>query len=845
MIRKEYLRLKTTPPEVLHTLLPIKNIADTIDSIPPDEAVFLVAPYGYGKTLSVISWLRERSLNAAWLTLDGEDNQETAFFADLSAAVLRLRGWDGNTDDILLDPGYTADHQGYFWNVVSDAEKSGADRILVIDSFRFLIDPALLAAFKDMILGLLGRWRVVIISRTEPPPLFNDMLLKRKIYLITIKELAFSPEEINAFFSLNGCAISQEEVLEINRRTEGWPASLNVILTLSRGGSVIYSDAVSEYVREFFETEIWRDLSESAKDFLLKTSVLDTLTPALCNAVTEIGATLPMLRWLFVNGLFISRVGGHEAFRYHRTFQSFLREKLRASDIDEAGLYKKVGWWLFETDAYEQAFPYFFKAGDMYGLSRVFRAISSADLGLERYLELTGCVTGLKAGELREYPLIVARMALIHFALGNLDEMQRLYDILGEWIKPGALPLPPEEYEECVWEAGWLSYLNPAEPIEKNQKHNDWVNYTEHNPRLKELQNLRIAVYRFPSVLRGVRDYCPALRSLEEFGLLNQDKDYTYSVKGEAALLQVEIIKAEYAYERENFVLAEKIIRGVMDEVEALRLTDLYLICTVVLTKIARARGSNGSDSMIRRLEKTIIKNGHTFLLPRFHAFELRDKLAEGYIGQTEEFAAENRDYMDKPYFYLLYNHLVLARALLSTGEYHEATMLLGNLERLCHQYGRIMDLIEVSILKSIADYGLGHGDSARRHLMAAIGGAREYGFIRIFSDDAAAIWPILEAVGEEANDDYIRNITISCKKSISMSGVKLLKKGPASAGLTKTELKILGTLRTDMSYEEIAFDNKIKLSTVKSHIHSIYSKLEVGNRTSAIMAAQALGILD
>jgi len=47
------------------------------------------------------------------------------------------------------------------------------------------------------------------------------------------------------------------------------------------------------------------------------------------------------------------------------------------------------------------------------------------------------------------------------------------------------------------------------------------------------------------------------------------------------------------------------------------------------------------------------------------------------------------------------------------------------------------------------------------------------------------------------------------------------------------------------MSYKEIALDNDIKVSTVKSHIRSIYSKLDVGNKTSAVIAARDMGIMD
>lgn len=843
MIHKDYLNSKIAVPKVLHELLPRNNIADIIDNAPLDQAVCFIAPYGCGKTLSIISWLNKHNRNAAWITLDETDNSETMFFADLSAAIMRLAGWQGNANDILSDPLYKEEPQTFLQNAILNAEKT--DKILVLDGFRFIKDGELLVSIKNMFFQLLGNWRIIIAGRIELPSVFNDLILKRNICLVTLKELSYNTEEIKKFFAINGYTITHQEAVKINKDTEGWPASLNVILTLSRGGPVSYGEAAREYVTGFFETEIWGDLDQNVKDFLLKTSILDKLTPAACNAVTDIGATLPILRRLFVNGLFISRLNERESYRYHRVFQDFLRYKLNSSGIDERKLHNKIAWWMFEKEKYEQAFPYFFKAGDLYGMSRVFRIINSADIGLEKYLELTSCITTLKIEELREYPLIVAKIALVHYALGNISEMQRLYDIFTEWIKPGVISLSPEEYAECVWEAGWLSYINPAEPILNNEKHQEWFNYMEYDPHLKLLHHNRSAVYRFPSILRGIRDYCPVLNTLNEQAYQNEDK--THEIAGEgASLLILDIVRAEYAYELENFALSEKLIRKIMIDVERQQLTDLYFVCTALLVKIIRAiYDPKEIDILTIHLETMIKKTGHAFLLPRFHAFELRNKLADEFIGQTKIFEKENKDYMEKSYFHLFYRHITLVRALISTCSYNQAILILGNLEYLCHQYSRIMDLIEVNILKAVAYYALGDEDSACRYLTEALDRAREYGFIRIFSDEAKDIWPILNLAGMEISDDYAENIMISCKKTLMRAGIKFSRKNRIQSELTKTELKILKTLDLGMSYKEMALDNSIKVSTVKTHIQSIYSKLDVSNRTAAVIAAKNKGIID
>jgi len=54
---------------------------------------------------------------------------------------------------------------------------------------------------------------------------------------------------------------------------------------------------------------------------------------------------------------------------------------------------------------------------------------------------------------------------------------------------------------------------------------------------------------------------------------------------------------------------------------------------------------------------------------------------------------------------------------------------------------------------------------------------------------------------------------------------------------LTQKELLILKQIAAGKSNKEIASDNFVELSTIKTHINNIYSKLGVNNRKEAIKA--------
>lgn len=61
--------------------------------------------------------------------------------------------------------------------------------------------------------------------------------------------------------------------------------------------------------------------------------------------------------------------------------------------------------------------------------------------------------------------------------------------------------------------------------------------------------------------------------------------------------------------------------------------------------------------------------------------------------------------------------------------------------------------------------------------------------------------------------------------------------------GLTRRELEILGAVSRGLSNREVARELFLSDQTVKFHLHNIYSKLGVSNRTEATVAAHGLGL--
>jgi|SRR5688572_28959911 len=67
---------------------------------------------------------------------------------------------------------------------------------------------------------------------------------------------------------------------------------------------------------------------------------------------------------------------------------------------------------------------------------------------------------------------------------------------------------------------------------------------------------------------------------------------------------------------------------------------------------------------------------------------------------------------------------------------------------------------------------------------------------------------------------------------------------GENKFNLSPRELEVLQFIAKGFSYQEIADQLSVSLSTVKTHASNIFSKMDVQRRTQAVMLAQKTGLL-
>jgi DNA-binding SARP family transcriptional activator/tetratricopeptide (TPR) repeat protein len=186
--------------------------------------------------------------------------------------------------------------------------------------------------------------------------------------------LRFTEPEIDELFrDIYNDPLDPTEVAELERRTEGWAASLQLVEVSLRERPT--PEERRRFIRsitatsdsdlfDFLAEEVLDQQSEETRNLLLSTSILQQITPEVAERLAGVHDGRRALDELEQRGLFTNRLD-EERFRYHNLFREFLERRLRSerSESEVVGLHIHAASY-FETSAqWPEAIHHYLRAG--------------------------------------------------------------------------------------------------------------------------------------------------------------------------------------------------------------------------------------------------------------------------------------------------------------------------------------------------------------------------------------------------------------------------------------------------------------------------------------------------
>jgi len=417
----------------------------------PYKLLLLCAPSGYGKTTLLADFVQQTSLPCCWYAFDQTDTDAITFLRMLLTSLRqRFPQLDFGTEDTLAClfaaelPGVPelADFERMLDAIIEIIEDRITERFVFIFSNYHEIGHScpINHLVNRLLANLPEHVSVIIESRYVPPLNMASLLAHRKMVGIGSTLFRLSSEEIHQLALVQGVPpLTATESEYLATTFDGWIAGillgtrLGNVQLLQRTSLAYHDSARQEEPVALHRQHLFSYLVDDifgrepeVYQFLKEASILQQMTPQLCNQLLERDDALACLCYLEEHGLFVSRYGeGRQAvFTCHPLIRELLYEELQHADPDRfACLQRKAACLFQKVEEYNQAIYHALQAAD-YTLAAKFISSTYISMFSQGHLStLQRWLDAIPPDVLKQNPQLLVFCASLNLAHGEQEQM--------------------------------------------------------------------------------------------------------------------------------------------------------------------------------------------------------------------------------------------------------------------------------------------------------------------------------------------------------------------------------------------------------------------------------------
>ena len=335
--------------------------------------VLFSAPPGFGKTTLLAQWRELDERPFAWFTADSSDNDPVALWTGIIEAIRRVRPDFGDVAEVALHARHVDVHDALIPVVLRELESLQSELVLVLDDYHAVDNAACHTSLAYFMEAKPKNVQFVIASRADPPIPVARLRAEGRLLELRALDLCFTKDEEAIFLNEQlALGLGPESLEVLHERTEGWPAgvylaSLSLRQSPDPDGFVSAFDGSNRHIVDYLTEVVLGSLDARQRDFLLQTSILDSFSAPLCDAVTGRRRSAARLAELERANLFLIPLDDRrERYRYHQLFADLLRAQLAQRDPGLVPkLHKRASEWLAEAGETDAAVRHALSAGEV------------------------------------------------------------------------------------------------------------------------------------------------------------------------------------------------------------------------------------------------------------------------------------------------------------------------------------------------------------------------------------------------------------------------------------------------------------------------------------------------
>jgi LuxR family maltose regulon positive regulatory protein len=693
-------------------------------------------------------------------------------------------------------------------------------------------------------------------------------------------------------------------------RTEGWMAGVKLVGMLLRQGALSLEQVATlrgdhRYLQEYFAQEVLQRQPPSVQAFLLATSPLERMSPALCDDVlaslTPFAHTIhppahAVLDYLERCNLFVVALDDAGCwYRYHPLFGDVLRQHLRQRHPGwERRIHQRASAWYEANGLPLEAVPHAVAADEPRRAVELLERSSAqayrrGDLQpLREWAELLPDAARHSSIELC---LAQAWSLVINGLPGALEP--RL-DELSQLIEAQCRPAPGpdgehgQRYRSNVLliramaanrrgdGSGALRHVREARAMLRAGEGSGVLELQEGTAHMLRGE-LGAAAKSYGQAVRVAQvagSLLVALPTLGNLAMLEQRRGRLD--RAEAAARQALgladahegalpvagcalIALGACYYARNELDAAQSQIKQGLELVRAWGsvLNQVHGLVELARVQLARGDGAAAAEALAVAEELTTrFEIGWSKEAADLPSLMVRVGWASGQLEAAMARAALLREPAEAaqgaPTYVRRAHDGAWCWSLLATGQQRQAATLMDGLCREYERSGWHGSLLELLPLSAVAHWSLGEQRIALDKLRRALGLAAESGHLRVFLDAGPALAPLLHRLAEQPGaPSFLAHVLAAAAAcgplppgSLNAAAAPPAIPGDTTEPLRERELQILALISHGRSTQAIADTLCIGVGTVRWHIKNLYGKLDAHSRTQAVAHARQRGLL-
>lgn len=444
----ELLESKLRPPRSTGRGILRTALVEQLNQASDTPVVMLCAGPGYGKTTALAQWAASSEQRPfAWVSVDQHDNDPVVLLTYVAAALDRIAPIDPGVFEALASPG-TSVEATVLPRLGAALASMDQPAVLGLDDVHTIANPRCIDAVVALA-GHVPEGSQLALAARDGSALPLGSLRTRGLGLeLGPDDLRMDGAEARELLGARGLEISDEDVAELVRRTEGWPAGLYLAAlsatTTGLGprevGALTGNDP---FVAGFLRSEFFAQLPPHELRFLTRTSMLEQMSGPLCDTVLESSGSAEILESLARSNRFVVSLDrGGEWYRCHPLVRELLATDLARSDPDVCSpMLRRASDWCAANGQEGAAVQYGQTEGDPARVSAlmerwtmpVFQSGRTATV--ERWFEWLDANGGTSP-----YPSVAVIGAMFHAVMGRATASDRYADLAAQGSYDGDLP---------------------------------------------------------------------------------------------------------------------------------------------------------------------------------------------------------------------------------------------------------------------------------------------------------------------------------------------------------------------------------------------------------------------